>query len=454
MEYTGIVMVKIPNSFLPERKYIISIFFDELLGLDYEIEFKECDEKDYRIILENKKELIIKDSFFSKLRDDKYLSKENLPLHPLQRANNQFIMDDDLPIIYGNENIKIAKDTITCGIDVFAGSFFMLSRWEEYVNKTRDEHNRFPAVASLAYKNNFLDRPIVNEYVEMLWNMLKFLGMNQKRQKRKFELLLTHDVDRLYQWHSWRQVFRVMAGDILKRKDFNLAVSRKNDYIKVNREETKDPFDTFDWLMSQSESIGTKSHFYFMSDNTTNDSRYKIDETKAIELMKDIKKRGHIIGFHPGYSTYNNFKQWKREKDLLEKTFNMQMKEGRQHYMRFEIPNTWQIWDDGNMEVDSTCNYTDKEGFRCGTGNEFSAFNILTRKKLNLKERPLLYMDTNSLYGKKISDQTVIETNIKKLLDKSKKYSMKATILFHNSIFEKDTPNYKEIYERIIQTKY
>ena len=110
------------------------------------------------------------------------------------------------------------------------------------------------------------------------------------------------------------------------------------------------------------------------------------------------------------------------------------------------------------MEIDSTCNYTDKEGFRCGTGDEFSVFNLLTRKKLSLKERPLLYMDTNSLYGKEIPDnkiwQTTIQNNIKELLDKSKNYSMEATILFHNSIFEKDTPNYKEIYERIIQAKY
>ena len=73
---------------------------------------------------------------------------------------------------------------IECGIDIFASSFFMLTRWEEYVNKIRDMHNRFPAYASLACKNNFLDRPIVNEYVEMLWNMLKFLGCKQEKKKR------------------------------------------------------------------------------------------------------------------------------------------------------------------------------------------------------------------------------------------------------------------------------
>ena len=46
------------------------------------------------------------------------------------------------------------------------------------------------------------------------------------------------------------------------------------------------------------------------------------------------------------------------------------------------------------MKVDGTCGYADKEGFKCGTGDEFSVFNILTRKKLKLKERPLIVMDS------------------------------------------------------------
>ena len=55
-------------------------------------------------------------------------------------------------------------------------------------------------------------------------------------------------------------------------------------------------FDTFEWLMDKSESIGLKSRFYFMSGGVTKyDNRYKIDEEKSFELINEIKKRGHLI---------------------------------------------------------------------------------------------------------------------------------------------------------------
>ena len=82
------IKIKIPNNFLPERKYIISTLFDEFLGLNYEIE--TYNKNDYKIVLDNKKELIIKDSFFSNFKNQDYLSVQNIPQSPLQKSNNKF----------------------------------------------------------------------------------------------------------------------------------------------------------------------------------------------------------------------------------------------------------------------------------------------------------------------------------------------------------------------------
>jgi len=411
--------IKIPNNNINERKYIIEVVFNEFLGLDYILELGS---KEYEITLPNNKILIIKDTFFNKYpKDLEYLKLENIPK-------------------------KIEE------LDVFSVSFFMLTRWEEYVNKSRDKHNRFPATKSLAYKQDFLDRPIVNEYVEELKNMLLKLDGSLVFKERKFELLLTHDVDNLYMWKSWKQVFRIALGDLLKRRDLTLAVERFSEYFLIKRKKVKDPFDTFDWLMDKSEAIGVKSRFYFMSGGVTAfDNNYKIDEPKALELINKIKKRGHIIGIHPSYNAYNDFEQFKKEKELLEKTVGEKIVEGREHYLRFEVPTTWQIWEDNGMEVDSTCGYADKEGFRCGTGDEFSVFNILTREKLKLKERPLIFMDDNRLKGDRIYDKVLLINNIEKLKTEAIKYKMKFTILFHQSIFALEDINYKEIYEKVIK---
>jgi len=427
------IQILIPDNFIPERKYIINIFFNEFLGLDYQEDISNI--KHYEIILENKKKLVIKDDFFSRFDEGlTYLAEKNIP-KKVKFTRNKFIIEDNIPVIFGDNELKVDENEILCGIDIFASSFFMLSRWEEYFNKIGDVYGRFPVIKALAYKNKFIERPIVNEYLEMLWNMLTFLSINQNRKERKFELVLTHDVDYLYKMKLIRHVLKTMGGDVLKRKSLKLALSRVNEYIKIKKEKKKDPYDTFDYLMDKSESIGKKSHFYFMSGGITKkDNHYKIEEAHGI--LQKILRRGHIVGFHGSYSSYNNPVQWRKEKKLLAKFCKYNPKEGRQHFLMFEVPTTWQIWEDNNMKIDSTLTYPDKEGFRCGTGDLFSTFNIKTRKKLNLKEMPLIIMEgtlLDSIYRGLSSDEAL--KIVKYYIDISKKYNSKLTLLWHNSSF-------------------
>jgi len=440
------IKINIPNNYLAERKYIIDIFFDEFLGLNYVINVKD-ETKDYEIILENGKKIIIKDSFFSNFEDGlDYLDKKNIP-GKIEFLKNQFIVEKDIPVIYGDDEFKIQENKIICGIDVFASSFFMLTRWEEYANKIHDIHNRFPGTASLAYKYNYLDRPIVNEYVEMLCNMLKYLGYNQKRKEKKYELILTHDVDNIFKWKSFGLFTRNIAGDIIKRKNISLAFENVRNYF-VN------PYNTFDYLMDLSEKRGIKSHFFFMSGGTSKfDNNYSVNQPFVKKIREKIVNRGHLIGFHPSYNTYNDQKQWEEEYSTLSTEVLQKVKIGRQHYLRFEIPTTWQIWEDNNMKWDSTLTYPEKEGFRCGTCYEYSVFNILSRKKLKLKEIPLEVMEGSLVNYQNLSPEKA-EKKIIKLIEKVKKYNGSFVLLWHSSSFNTECwEKYQSVYEKILKYK-
>ena len=442
------IKINIPNNFLSERKYIISILFDEFLGLKYEINI-ESKTKDYEMILESSKKVIIKDSFFSNFEDSlEYLDKKNIP-GKIKFLKNQFIVEKNIPVIYGNDEFKVKEDEIICGIDIIASSFFMLTRWEEYVNKKRDIHNRFPAAESLVYKYNFLDRPVVNEYVEMLWNMLKYLGCKQKRKEKKYELVLTHDVDNIFKWKNFRLFVRNIAGDVIKRKNVPLALENIRQYFGKN------PYDMFDFLMDLSEKKGIKSHFFFMSGGSSKfDNNYSINQPFLKKIREKIVSREHLIGFHPSYNSYNNQKQWEEEYSNLSTEVLQKVKIGRQHFLRFEVPTTWQIWEDNNMKWDSTLTYPEKEGFRCGTGDEFSVFNILSRKKLNLKEKPLIIME-GTLQNPNYRGLSPIEALkvFKYYFKITKKYESKFTLLWHNSSFDEEGGwlGWKEIYNEIMK---
>ena len=423
--------IVIPNNNLNERKYILDIICNEFLGLKYNIEVNE-EISNWEINFEEKK-IIIEDHFFNKYpKDLEYLNRDNIPVS-IEFGKNRFTPEEDIPIVYGNDKIDVSEEKIVCGMDIFASSFFMLTRWEEYINKKRDNHNRFPASESLAYKNNFLDRPIVNEYVEMLWNMLIFLKIDQKRKIRKFTVLLTHDIDHIRAWDSLNKFLYRLSSDIIKYKSLINIYKNIIYYLKIKLNFKKDPYDTYEYIMDLSEEIGVKSYFFFMGGGLTkNDSNYikQIDLTKKI--INNIEKRNHYIGIHPSYITYNNPQQLKKEIIKLEELATNKIKFGRQHYLRFEIPTTWQVWEDNFMEFDSTLCYGDTDGFRCGVCYEYNTFSILTRKKLKLKEKPLIMMDANSI---EIVTPAIMKKNVILLIDKVQKYQGEFVMLWHNSSF-------------------
>lgn len=427
------ISIFIPNNFVEERTYTLDVILAEFLGLNYQIE--TWNQQDYKLRLDNNQELIIRDSFFSALNEKSgYLMQDNIPSE-VNYTTNDFIIEDNLPILYGTELINVESNQITCWIDLFASSFFMLTRWEEYVNLKRDNHDRFSAANSLSFQHGLLDRPIVNEYTEMLWNMLKHLGIRQERRKRSFEFIATHDVDHIERWTTLKTFLKNSARDVLKNKNFIDPIKNSFDFLKVKTGIKKDPYDTFDKLMHLSEQAGIKSHFYFMSGGVTkNDNFYSIKDSKTKKVINKIKDRGHVVGFHPSYAAYNDHKQWKKEKELLEQITDTEIKEGRQHYLRFENPTTWQIWHENGMQIDSTLSYADAPGFRCGTCYEFPIFNIITRKVLELRERPLIAMEISfSTY--QMNDSKKILDEINYLINQVKKYNGTFVFLWHNSSF-------------------
>ena len=180
------------------------------------------------------------------------------------------------------------------------------------------------------------------------------------------------------------------------------------------------------------------------------DNRYQTSDKKVIQLVNKIKDRNHFIGIHPTYNAYNNFEQLKKELNELENSFNTNISFGREHYLRFEIPTTWQIWDDNNFLWDSTCGFADKEGFRCGVCYEYSVFNILTRKKLTIREKPLIVME-GSLKTQCGMNPILMKERILELVKKTKKYNGEFVFLWHNSSFNvKEWKDYQSIYNEVL----
>ncbi len=440
------ITIHIPDNFVPERTYIINVLFNDFLGLEFEVSISE-DIQYYEIILENSNTLVFKDNFFMKFRDGlDYLVEEAVPCKTIL-VRNQFTAEKNVPVIFGSDEISVERNRISCGIDIFASSFFMLTRWEEYANKSRDSHNRFPALASLAYKNGLLQRPVVNEYVDMLWNMLRYLKVGQERKKREFRTILTHDVDAAYSYAT-KNLFvalKKMGGDLLKRKNPRWAIDNFNSWSKaVNSEARLDPFNTFDYIMDMSEQCGLKSSFLFIADcsEPAHDGDANLGHRLVRKLLANINRRGHDIGLHTSYGSFDNPAQTIKEFDILrtvcaEENIEQERWTSRQHFLRWETPTTFNNLESAHLDYDSTLSYADVAGFRCGVCYEYPVFNILTRRRLSLRERPLLVMECTVIDERymNLGAGEKAFSIIKSIKDTCRKYSGDFVVLWHNTRF-------------------
>lgn len=437
----------------------------EILGLDTNLLTEER-----RDVLINANDdeagikLRIADILFQ-IPENQWLTEASLPKQPLpiwETANTCLdvsLVSSKLPIIYGfevssndlNNNYLIENpDGLYLGIDIFGSAFFMLTRYEELVKPNRDQHDRFPASASLAYQEGFLERPIINEYIEILWYCMKRLWPRLERKERKYRTVLSHDVDVPFAqaFSGIPKLIRNCGGDVINRKSPALALRRAKSWHAIRRGEYRQDINyTFDRLMDISERNGLKSAFFFKTACTDPiyDDDYSIDHPYIRQLLRDIYQRGHEIGLHPSYLTYNDPQQTKVEFQKLlqvcdEEGIMQKQWGGRQHYLRWQVPVTWRYWADAGLAYDSTLTYPDHPGFRCGICYEFPVYDLELRKELTLMERPLVIMDNSVMSqtytGLQRNEAIVYVTKLKQYCEC---YNGDFTMLWHNnSLYTED----------------
>jgi hypothetical protein len=437
-----ICRVKVPRSFIAERNYLCSVIFNEFIDLPYDLVVDDTLVNTYSIGV-NDGEIVFIDDFFSRTNEDRSYLLESLIPTRVETVSVEFAPDKDIPLLFGKPEIATEPQVIRCGHDIFASIFYMLTRWEEAVIANTDYLKRFPASESLAVKFNFLHRPVVNEWVEMLANMIRhFVPSWQIKRRQSHQIIFTHDIDFL----NSPVTLREFAKDIFKRKSVS-AFTRRIKYFA----QRENPHNMFNYFMDVSEKHNTVSRFNFMTGhNVPGKDGESYNKSKLYKAtLKRIKERGHTIGFHPSLNSYDNPQMFRREKALLEKDAGRNVTEGRQHALRFRMPYTWKMWEGMDMEIDSTLGYSAQEGFRCGTGCIFSTFDVEDRKPMRLMEMPLVIMDTTLHVNKKLGIEESANI-IRMYLQCGKRFDMPITLLFHNSIDEEiDWNGWKNLYDEL-----
>lgn len=462
--------MKVKISYSPkyesEKRYIVDTIFRHFFKLeDISLEFsKQINKNEVHIICEDcafAQKIVMTNVLFD-YDEKEWLTEASLPVTPLKYMNLDGItgkfLFNEVPIMYGKSAGKIAYEqdgTLRCDIDLFGGIFFLLTLYEEVVINLYDEHGRFSYLDSIIFKSELYSRPVVNEYLEILKALFTRAGFSSITDTRKYQLILSHDVDVPFSYdasafHFIRNIF----ADLILRKSFGTFIKKLGARLLPGKvlKYKLDPYNNLRYLMKVSEKYFIKSHFNFITVNGNGniDGRYEIADEYFGVLLKEIHERGHVIGLHPSYQTFNNFEllngQYLKLKGILD-NLSIPSSElgGRQHYLRWRNPETWQIWDDIGLKYDSSLGSEYYMGFRCGTCFDFPVFNLLTKQPLKLIEYPLLVMDICAF---KLKSKENIDNAIMDISRICRFYNGNMTFLFHNNYAV--TKNQKTSYERLI----
>jgi hypothetical protein len=381
--------------------------------------------------------------------DSSWLSPRSLPMTPLDSWSvdgvDAVLTSAALPVLYGRRLaggsfLEVSENGIELGIDIFGSAFFMLTRYEELVKTERDRHERFPADAALAVREGFVDRPIVNEYAELLWWTLSRLWPGLERRPRSFRQVLSHDVDvPLCPTPGLRLLARRTGGDLLRRRDPVLAARRLRASLAAGRRSPeRDVCNTFDFIMDRSERLGLRSAFFFIAGTSDPrfDGEYSLDHPWLRLLLRRIHARGHEIGLHPSYATYCDPERTASELERLRaicghEGVRQEAWGSRQHYLRFEAPTTWRHLDAAGIAYDSTLTFPEQPGFRCGVCFEYPVFDVTQRRRLDVRERPLIVMEVSLLQYQLLVYEDAL-ARIVELKRTCRRFGGDFTLLWHN----------------------
>ncbi|MDY0197096.1 MAG: polysaccharide deacetylase family protein [Tenuifilaceae bacterium] len=303
----------------------------------------------------------------------------------------------DLPIFFNTD------ESSTIPFDIFAASFYLIARYEEYLPFNADQHGRFPSEESLAVKNNFLHLPLVDLWVNEFTKILDKSFPGLRIFKRKFKYIPTIDIDNAFAYKH-KGLLRNKLGMAKSLVHFKFADAYRRWQVCFRLK--SDPFDTYDTLLSF---LPPNAIWFWLGGSFSRfDRNISVNHPAFQKIMRKIRAK-HTVGLHPSYSTFNNFDKLMREKITLENALHFPVQHSRQHFLRLQFPKTNQMLAQAEIAYDYSMGYSDVIGFRASTCTAFNFYNVVDEKELTLKLIPFQVMDRALLQGLKLNPEQAIE---------------------------------------------
>jgi len=332
--------------------------------------------------------------------------------------------------------------------DILAASFYLISRYEEYLPYRKDEYGRYAHTNSLAFKEHFLHLPLVNIWLENLKGKLKkkFPGIVFKR--RPFKFIPSYDIDIAwsYRHKGWWRNLGGFAKSIQKGSWHEVG-----ERWKVLAGNHADPYDSYEWLDALHLYCKIKPiYFFLVAQKCLGYDKNTPTSSKALQELIAYFSVVYKIGLHPSWqsSVAATNEVVMEEKEWLEVIIDKPVEHSRQHYIKYTIPQGFRRYIDCGLLKDYSMGYGTTNGFRASVASSFYWFDLEKNETTPLRLFPFCFMDANAFYEQKLTPQQAYE-ELTHYYNIIKKLNGLFVMIWHNQFLgtDKTFSGWKETYE-------
>lgn len=349
---------------------------------------------------------------------------------------SQGIEDWDInPRPWGNTiGFFALSDSSALPFDIFAASFYLLSRYEEYLPHVKDSLGRFPHTESLGWKHNFLQQPVVDDWAFLFWESLLSNFPDLVRKKGAFEVKAIIEAKRPFEF-LYRGFLRTAVGylgDLYKLK-FGRIIWRSQVLLGLR----KDPYDTFKWIIKLSKSSPTQVVLFFLlGEGYTFRETLKTNRLGYVNLIKyvaDYLEIGLILSFH----WLSDLTQLMSEKEQLSSHTHREVQSTYNDRQLVKLPEVYRNLIEAGVTRDYSMYYFDQFGFRAGSCRPYLFYDLEYEVKTPLELMPVV----GKSLALKDSAGWVIEQTFNDLFDTVERLGGTFIMVFANRDFEPKKDN-------------
>ncbi|MCA6442158.1 MAG: polysaccharide deacetylase family protein [Bacteroidetes bacterium] len=314
--------------------------------------------------------------------------------------------------------------------DLFGASFWLLTRYEEYLPHKIDKYQRFSYQSSLAYQHGFIEVPLINKWLNQLLVLLDVKTNPEYMNPNRYQFLSSIDIDNAYKY-QYKGFVRSLAGvasDLFKNEGL---LNRLRVLIKKER----DPYDAYDFLIDTHKKSNVKTiYFFLIGDYGINDKNHAATNQKFQSLIKRLADYS-MIGVHPSYGSKNKLQQLQVEISRLSKITHKTIRKSRQHYSILNFPSTYKQLLQASISEDFSMGYTNCNGFRASYCLPFNWYNLIEEKMTDLILYPYCISEITLI---KKAEKSNFKEVYEPIINEIKKYNGFNCIIFHNDNFNEE----------------